>query len=77
MIDLPLGSAGPLHDVGEAGKWFDPALFPAGAARPIQVPGAVTEVWASSTFPDPSKNATWYLRTFSLPVAPPTNVPMV
>jgi hypothetical protein len=65
-LDGEWQSAPDLNNGGETAKWFDPASFPASAARPLQVPGAVTEVWPISTFTDPSKNAIWYLKTFPL-----------
>jgi len=51
-------------DQGRSAKWFDPAFFPAAEARPIQVPGALTEVWADL------KDFPWYLKTFPLGMTP-------
>jgi hypothetical protein len=54
-----------LKDVGQTEKWFDPAHFPASAAKPIQVPGSVPEVWANSTWTkDAAKDSIWYAKTF-------------
>ena len=70
-LDGAWQSALDLKDAGQTEKWFDPAHFPASAARPVQVPGVLCEVWASSEWSsDASKNIAWYLKTFSLPVTP-------
>jgi hypothetical protein len=59
-------SAQDLKNEGTNAKWFDPANFPAKAARPIQVPGAVSEVWATTDWHSPGEdNIAWYLKTFT------------
>jgi hypothetical protein len=71
-LDGQWQSAVDLTDAGRGAKWFDLASFPSAAAKPILVPGAVTEVWANSTWTrDASKDVIWYLRTFPFAAAQP------
>jgi hypothetical protein len=64
-------SAPDLKNEGTNAKWFDPANFPTAAARPIQVPGAVTEVYATSDWhPVGEDNIVWYQKTFTPTITP-------
>jgi hypothetical protein len=64
-LDGQWQSAKDLTDAGRAGKWFDPASFPTAAAKPVLVPGAVTEFWPNDTWTrDASKDVIWYIKTF-------------
>ena len=74
-LDGPWQSAKDLTDAGRAGKWFDPASFPTSAAKPILVPGAVTEVWPNDTWTrDAAKDVIWYIKSFSFPTPPLANM---
>jgi hypothetical protein len=55
------------HDRGVAGQWYDPARFPAAAARPIQVPGNINEAWPNSAplEQDKAANLDWYMLAFT------------
>ncbi len=55
------------RDQGVASQWYDPARFPAAAARPIPVPGNINEAWPN---PAPleakqAANRDWYLKAFT------------
>ncbi len=55
-----------LYDHGLSQSWFDPAKYPAAEARPIQVPGNVTETWPNRERQiHKAANLTWYYRTFT------------
>jgi hypothetical protein len=74
-LDGEWQSAPDLKDQGTTQKWFDPALFPTSAAKTIQVPGSVTEIWPASTWTkDAAKDVIWYLKTFSADVKPQANM---
>ena len=55
------------HDQGIAGRWYDPARYPAAAARPIQVPGNINEAWPNSAPVEQGKaaNLDWYMLAFT------------
>jgi hypothetical protein len=59
------------HDEGVASKWYDPARFPAGAARPVQVPGNINEAWPNSAPLEQAKaaNLDWYMLVFTTEIA--------
>jgi hypothetical protein len=60
-----------LKDIGTSEKWFDAAQFPMKAARPVHVPGTVTDTWpnAVTQFFGPTY-VDWYIRSF-VPREPP------
>jgi hypothetical protein len=53
------------YDVGLSGRWFDPASFPSGSSRLIQVPGTITEAWPNPLPLLKAANLVWYMRTFT------------
>jgi hypothetical protein len=74
-LDGEWQTAQDVKDAGKTAQWFDPAHFPTAAARPVQVPGALTEAWATSEWTrDAAKDTAWYLKTFSVEKAPEANM---
>jgi len=70
-LDGEWQSARDLNDAGRTQKWFDPASFPAGTARPALVPGSGMETWPVTTWwMDAPSNILWYLKTFPLEITP-------
>ncbi len=55
------------HDQGMAAQWYDPARYPAAAARPVQVPGNINDAWPNSApiEQDKAANLDWYMLTFT------------
>lgn len=53
-------------DVGLTEHWYEPAVFPAAAARPIVVPGNINEAWPNPTpLEEPgAANLDWYRLAF-------------
>jgi hypothetical protein len=54
-------------NVGLTEHWYEPAVFPAAAARPIQVPGNINEAWPNPTPLDEpgAANLDWYRLAFA------------
>ena len=53
------------NDHGRTEKWFDQVGFSNAASRPVQVPGAIGEVWmGAGVWSDPPRDIYWYNKSF-------------
>ncbi len=53
------------YAAGESRHWSDPAHWPLAEAKPVSVPGRITDAWPNSRPLMVSANHAWYFRTFA------------
>ncbi len=64
-LDGPWKIAIDSYDRGRTAGWFDPAVFPTNASRPVTVPGTITDAWPNPAPLIRASNLAWYSRTFT------------